>query len=58
MAMTDWDDVEFARHCAALRRLWQERGWLTDAQWDDPATEKQIATLDRVLIEERRKNGS
>jgi hypothetical protein len=33
--MTEWDDAEFARHCARLRQLKQERGWLTDAEWDD-----------------------
>jgi hypothetical protein len=56
MAMTEWDDAEFARHCARLRRQKQERGWLTDAEWDELATEKQLAALDQLIDE--RKNGS
>jgi len=48
-----WDDVEFARHRALLRRLRSERGWSTDAQWDDLDTKKQLRGLDQ-LIEERR----
>jgi len=56
MAMTEWDDAEFARHCARLRQLKQERGWLTDAEWDELATEKQLATLDRLIEERKKKN--
>ena len=55
MAMAEWNDEEFAHHCARLRQLKQERGWLTDAEWDDLATEKRLATLDRAIEEERRK---
>jgi hypothetical protein len=56
MAMTEWDDAEFARHCARLRQLKQERGWLTEAEWDDLESELQIAAYRRLA--EERKNGS
>jgi hypothetical protein len=58
MAMTEWDDAEFARHCAALRQLKQERGWLAEAEWDDLATKKQLATLDRLIEERKKKNAA
>jgi hypothetical protein len=45
MAMTEWDDAEFARHCARLRQLKQERGWLTEAECDDLETELQNRSL-------------
>jgi len=51
-----WDDAEFARHCARLRQLKQERGWLTEAEWDDLESELQIAAFRRA--EERKKKRS
>jgi hypothetical protein len=59
MAMTThsdakWDE-EFAPHCASLRRLKQERGWLTDAEWDDLETEAQLEGLDQLIEEQNNK---
>jgi len=56
MAMTEWDDAEFARHCARLRQLRDERGWLTETELDDLETELQIATLDRMIAKRKKKN--
>jgi len=56
MAMTAWDDAEFARHCARLRQLKHERGWLTDAEWDDLESELQIAAFRRLAEERKKKN--
>jgi len=56
MTMTDWDDAEFARHCAALRQLRDERGWLTEAELDDLETELQCATLDLMIAERKKKH--
>jgi len=55
--MIEWDDAEFARHCARLRQLERERGWLTEAEWDDLESELQIAAF-RRLAEKRKKRAA
>jgi len=50
-------DAEWETRIATLRRLLQERGWLTLCEWDALDTEKQCAAFRRIALKRQQMEG-